>query len=467
MKNYLYEDVAVALAEADKAGVNADGGVGFWSFPQALHYAFNPHKIRFSRWLYLVSGYAPTDKPEPIRIERQNTQIMSMRQAASVDIFVSYERQYSSGGTIEVDMGCIKIPKGLTSVMEPQGYRINSITGVSLVELITNNKGVYDTQGTLFYCGDYADESFIISGNNMMYSNSQWQENISLVVADIQGNREYTFSFDLFGGRCEFDISAIVCKFFAEELDALQLYDVNSGGRVYLSIDKRLFVNYQVVTPYTIENKGDKFAFMAVNGCKQIGESESVQEGLLNQLPLLKYEGFPLECSVLTCDTPQTIDLLPSGTLSTPLMTIVRYDNFDDLAPQDCIPAQPFYIRWINTLGGVEQYMFSERQIFKPQVKSSSLYEVDIDSVSDAMTNERAYEMTTDCKVIIGADNIEDSIFQELKKIAFSPEIEWYDMRLGKWVRVSIDKFDTAWNTDHTAHSIEITLTLPTLYTQF
>ena len=100
-------------------------------------------------------------------------------------------------------------------------------------------------------------------------------------------------------------------------------------------------------------------------------------------------------------------------------------------------------------------------------MKSSSTYEKDIDSVAAASTNETAYALTTENQVVVGADEVQDDVFQYLRKMPFSPEIEWYNETSQKWVRLVVDKYDTSYNSDSNTHSMEITFSLPNLYTQF
>lgn len=481
MLNYLYANRLTAFSAADKAGVNADGGVGLWTLPPSTHYAFNPQKVLHSRWMFLIAGsYEPTDRRSPIEITYSGNKVR-VSEASSQTMYFTVLVREVIGDEILVSYKMVSFTAGSTQkTVSGTNLTVQGVVGVSFIAMQTNTSiAVIDNRGQLYYCSDnavavYEDENYLIYQGNILYKATTLNAKVLLSILNQSGGG-YTenFMMDLYRGECSFDVSAVVRNWFTTELAEWQTFtDLDTSATAQFVVDKRLMIDFSVQLPYTLDDSAtDLFSFHTINGCKQISEPAVFFSGNLNKLPLRKYYGYPVERTIYrtTGNIPPTmnIPLYPSGSVRVATNTITRAECSSSIADYSCIPQAPFYLRWISDNGAVEQWMFERKQTYKPAVKSSSTYEKDIENVQDAMTNEIAYDITMQNQIVIGAEDVEQSIYEVLKKLPFSPEIEWYREDTGKWIRLVVDKFDSSYDTDSHTHELEITLSLPTRYVQF
>lgn len=479
MLNYLYSNRLNAFDAADRSAVNAAGGVGLWSLPETWHYAYNPQKIKHSRWMFLIAGsYEPTDRRTPIKITKSGSQIV-IGEASTEDLYVTVLVSKQVGGVMEVDYEVAAISAGSMSktITGSTNVSVIAVCGVSLTDIFTAAAAVKDTRGQLYFCSNsevvYEDADYIIYQGDILYKATTPVDKVVLSLANRNGGETQTFAMDLYRGECSFDAASVVRNWFTDELAAMETYkDLSTEATAQFVVDKRLLVTYSIQLPYTLDDANtDTFGYYAVNGCKQIGELATILVGKINRLPLRKYDGYPIEKTILVKSLNALpgiyIPLHPSGSLRPPKHSLTRVECAGEIADYTCTPQAPFFVRWIGDNGAVEQWMFERKQTYKPAVKSSSVFERDIDNVAEAMTNEIAYDITTQNQVVIGAEDVEQSIYEVLKKLPFSPEIEWYREDTGKWIRLVVDKFDSSYDTDSQTHELEITLSLPTRYTQF
>lgn len=270
--------------------------------------------------------------------------------------------------------------------------------------------------------------------------NSQDIETVTLRIYDAGLNRLFqTLKAETFEGIARFDVSSVVRTAFNRQL----------GIAFY---DRALSFRYRAVGPNDV-NLG---TFIALNAAAQVGESSDMSAWLNKALTrfdsLRKYTGYDLTVAVLTSNG--TTHTTYTGTAIGGKAVVAA-----------CTPDQPFYVRWINMQGGVDYWMFSRRQEFEESVKQVSSYEVVVDSV--ARTNSRAYSVTTENRVTVGADDIPPEDYNVLKRLPFSPSIEWYNESLAKWIALSPAKFTGKMRTRDKRHSIEATFDLPRLILQY
>ena len=132
-----------------------------------------------------------------------------------------------------------------------------------------------------------------------------------------------------------------------------------------------------------------------------------------------------------------------------------------------CTPENPFYIRWINQLGGFAYWMFSLNQIYEQSVKTLTTVNPVTDDIRNASYLEYEIDKEAARTVSVGAGNLTDTEYGELLGVTTSPRVEHWDTEAGKWLRIHVasGKFET--QTRNSRKEIEMDFTLPTPQIQF
>lgn len=477
MRNLLRTNYLTAFTSADKAAENASGGIALWDVPQLIQNAYNPLMFTRTKYLHKTSGYEPEGvKPNYIRISQGDTLIFDYALTSSIRVIVTdsadeqHEYTIGSGRTT-------------WSPTELDGETIESVDSVALSSDAVDADYASDSNYIYIRLGyAYQDASYMCkSDGQVLYKNTE-VESSELKIYKTDGSYQ-KLTAESFKGITKFDASAVVRTWFASELA-----DFPAG--VDVMSEKALSVRYIVRQI----NGSTAYTFLAVNGVAQVGEnpdrSADVSRILTKFSKLDLYDGYELDYSIVSGNT-----ILHSarGVLQTLATSRIRVDNAavqlcDELGNviQDeqgndieilpaldipvfvhCMPDNPFYVRWINQLGGVDYFMFARQQKHQPQVKSVSVYSPFVENPLNARTNRKAYAMDTENAVTVGAELLNDADFNALRWLAFARKIEHYDETLGKWISLSVSKFDGSFNTKADTHTVEVTFSLPKINTQF
>jgi hypothetical protein len=285
--------------------------------------------------------------------------------------------------------------------------------------------------------------------------------------------------------------------------------------------DTRVVTDSLLAAPY--EMRGDSplpvniMSRLALNAVVQVGESESFNafagKFLTKARYLQKYSGYPLSVAALTfgafgsgeatyvfynaisleasglptdvahvvIDVPEDIAFVRISTNSTcnalqcnsgELITtnggqtieLFRQDatNTTDMqVVSECTPVSPFYVKWVNSMGGYGYFMFKRRQKVKQELKNVQVVAPFVQDVDAAKLNEEVYSYEVDNSVIAGAENINVYELEALRGLLVSPRIWWYREDLREWIRIYIAKGSTQEDTGQTMHSVEYEFTLP------
>ena len=314
---------------------------------------------------------------------------------------------------------------------------------------LTGPQYIYITPGTR-----YSDANYIVNEEGEVLYVTDEVDTSSINIYRDNGELGASLSAESFQGVTQFDVSAVVRMWFNAQLaDSDADFQRPAAGFA----DGRLFARYTVKS---IGGVGTAYDFLALNGVAQIGEHAGVEAGAcLSLMPTLRlYEGYPLDYSKL--DASKGVVRTPIDAGHLPDAAAVPF-----IVEMVCVPAQPFYVRWVNRMGGVDYFMFSRRQTRKPSVKSASTHSLYVADPSRAGSNLRAWSLTTEHTMTVGADGLSDEEFGPLSALPFAPTIEWYDG--GRWIEIAVSKFDGSFATHSHRHSFEITFTLPAINTQF
>lgn len=132
-----------------------------------------------------------------------------------------------------------------------------------------------------------------------------------------------------------------------------------------------------------------------------------------------------------------------------------------------CTPNNPFYVRWINQMGGYDYWMFGKRQVFTHKTENKKTFRPYISNILKAQTTTELYKFDVTEQVVVGAEQLKNEYFKPLSKIILSPQIEWYNENTERWIHVYIADYDFDYNTAKSSQDIEITFSLPDKQLQF
>lgn len=479
MRNILKKDALSKVWNGtDKVNENNNGGVALWSIPPAIHNAFNPALFVRVQYLHQTDGYAsPFDvKPNYITIDNASVSLVfALPTTSPLYIECSTDQGkktvfvYSGTSKWQMSVYCTSI----TSI-DRVGFASESLTDSAIKDLSC----IYLRKGQA-----YEDDKYLCKDeNNIIYRNDEIMT-VTLVLHPAIGD-SVSLSAETFNGKAIFNASEVVKSKFNDTL-------ADFNGASILS-DNALFTKYTV---YGIAGTGSALQFMGVNAVSQIGEEyDRTLDGgkVLTRFTRLRwYEGYPLDYSVLSADkgsitvngqaqaysitrvlvSPENESIL-LDTDSTPVLNdnsleIDLMDAMDIRVIRECIPAQPFYIRWVNDLGGVEYHMFARQQKRQPSVKSISTFAPYVGDTLTARSNLKAYAMATENAITVGCTILTDREHEALIRMPMSPLIEWYNIETGRWIRLNVSKFDGSYFTKTESKSFEVTFSLPTINTQY
>jgi hypothetical protein len=134
---------------------------------------------------------------------------------------------------------------------------------------------------------------------------------------------------------------------------------------------------------------------------------------------------------------------------------------------EGCFPSSPFYVRWVNRIGGREHWMFSRRQTDKTEIDNSVTYDPYVDTNADLGRFPRQLSLTSEHKIVVGAEGISNADFDVLRRITTSPLIEYYDEETEKWMVVTLKNGTTSKDTALPTQAVEFEFTLPSPALQF
>lgn len=130
-------------------------------------------------------------------------------------------------------------------------------------------------------------------------------------------------------------------------------------------------------------------------------------------------------------------------------------------------PKHPFYVRWINRLGGWDAWMFGCRQYFSKTLSENKSYSVYFEDVETARGNSSNYFKQGKEGVSVSSGQINQNEYDVLSDLIYSPRIEWYNEKIGKWLSLSVDKGDSDIGSHNSTSEFIISFILPDPQLQF
>ena len=483
MVDILRSSIGTAFSN-DAATMNAAGGYAVWSTPSAIARAFNPLTFRRDHFLHRIIGssFEPSQNCRPNYARISGTDILFDYATASTLLLRVIGTK--NGAAIIHD---VWVSSGISTFHLSATF--DTITAIDAIGMSTAEMGDYCTDASYIYIRAgyaYEDEDFVCNASgSVLYRDYTLVEDVSVVFTG-EGGQKYTLTAATYHGTAFFDASPVVRHWFADK-------PADVGGKATAVPDRLLFVRYSA--------KCGTFAiggnYLALNAVAQVGESADMAAyagAVLTTLPTLKlYNGFPFDYSVLAGASQITLE---NGGVA-PARSVVRVgfdeDNDYDVLQDDggnnivnedgqlilllpsfdipvnvlCIPPKPFWVRWVNALGGIDYFMFAKHRTRRPSVKSSSIYRPYVGDNAAARTNRVPYGVSTEHELTCGAENLTRVEYASLGWLPFSPYIEYWDADASRWVRISTAKYSGNLDEWDERKPFEITFALPDINTQF
>lgn len=120
------------------------------------------------------------------------------------------------------------------------------------------------------------------------------------------------------------------------------------------------------------------------------------------------------------------------------------------------VPAHPFYVRWINELGGYDYHMFECNQQHTYELASQTTYGMmygDGQQVVLDKTGNHTIEVSS------GLVTRQNAI--AIAKLVLSPDIRWYDEQAGQWIRITAPQQSISLQTEQPTSEVVLKLVLP------
>ena len=477
MRNILRSDLADVWNGTDPVNENKSGGVALWDIPPAVHNACNPAMFVRTQYLHMTGTYEPNFSVKPNYLSINNT---------DVSIVFDYPTKSPLRLALLTDKGALQVLvySGVSVWrMSDKATRIVGVTAIGISADGTMSSDFVKDGSFIYILPDktYEDGDYICAGNGkILYRNTEVQSNTFRITGP--AGESVRLTAESYKGIIKYDVSEAVRLWMSDSLAEFE------GGSA-LILDGALGCGYR-----TTDIGDETLSFLALNAVAQIGES-SDRSGdggrVLTRFRRLRlYDGYQLDYSVLAASEDVTTSrgtakaggvwrvLVGEGSVN--LQNESGADIQDD-ASRDiliaeemdarilwcCIPDRPFYVRWINRLGGVDYFMFGWQQKITPSVKSVSVFEPFVENPRTAPSNVRPYAVSSEHSVTVGADGLSASDYGAISALPFSPLIEWWSEDLSRWVRLSVSKFDGSHYSRPETRSVEITFTLPAINTQY
>jgi hypothetical protein len=127
-----------------------------------------------------------------------------------------------------------------------------------------------------------------------------------------------------------------------------------------------------------------------------------------------------------------------------------------------------FYVRWLNTLGGWDYWLFEGKIYEGFKVENGNNYESYFDEISTISDFENVTLKNVSPAVQVGSNTLTKNEAEGLKVLPTSPKIYWYNEDLSKWIGVRVEPgtFNIR-STKEDYFNVELTFVKPKYFNQF
>lgn len=303
---------------------------------------------------------------------------------------------------------------------------------------------------------------------------------LKVVLPDLT---ELTLSRDLRNGKATFDVSEIFRTLFENRQEPESIAEAPNlvFETDYLLVTSGVILNgigpYQALRVVPIrgrENDASVWSYPDIL-LPQFTSSEKIA--------LKVYEGFPLWLGLrvksdndvffvatLGDGSEEVFALRLSSTIlidCTDLKSLERQDLLKIDFIEGCVPDDPTYVRWVNSMGGWSYWMFDGSRGLGRKTEKGDTFQLAGAKDLDAVETTGELEPTVTEYINCGAEQLDRTDYFALREIASSPLVQIYDVSRSLFTRVIVGSTDFVWDTQTSRGKIDLELTLMSSYTQF
>ena len=127
-----------------------------------------------------------------------------------------------------------------------------------------------------------------------------------------------------------------------------------------------------------------------------------------------------------------------------------------------------FYVRWMNTLGGWDYWLFEHKIYEALKVENGNNYVSYFDNISGISDFENVTFKNVSPAVQVGSDTLTSNEAEGLKILTTSPKVYWYNEEFSKWIGVIVEPgtFNIR-STKDNYFNVELTFVKPKYFNQF
>lgn len=141
---------------------------------------------------------------------------------------------------------------------------------------------------------------------------------------------------------------------------------------------------------------------------------------------------------------------------------------------EQCVPEHPFYLRWINRLGGWDYHMFECVQMFNRSTTDLIQFNPYLDTTESQgytpggiLRDKVIIDMAPGETMEVGSDWQGKEEYDKLSLMIFSPNVQWWNERLQTWLGVILLRHSITRPTNIYRGEIGLEITLPDPIVQF
>lgn len=125
------------------------------------------------------------------------------------------------------------------------------------------------------------------------------------------------------------------------------------------------------------------------------------------------------------------------------------------------VPAHPFYVRWVNNLGGWEYFMFACNQKNTKQLSANDTFEP-FGQYRTIYGERSAYHKAATSVVEVSTGAIDRQTLESVAELIFSPLIQLYDVELSTWIEIQVKDGKPEMMADQPTGELILSFELPT-----
>lgn len=119
-------------------------------------------------------------------------------------------------------------------------------------------------------------------------------------------------------------------------------------------------------------------------------------------------------------------------------------------------PAHPFYVRWINELGGYDYHMFACNQQYTVELSSQTTYDM-----QDGDGQQIVLEKTGNHTIEVSSGLVTRQNAIAIAKLVMSPDIRLYDEQSSQWIRITAPQQSISLQTEQPTSEVVLKFVLP------